>query len=48
MKFPLAATPARCTALALVASLAGCSSVEGLWSGDRVSYRKAAPKTGPL
>ncbi len=48
MKFPLAATPARCTALALVASLAGCSSVEGLLSGDKVDYRNAAAKTRPL
>lgn len=48
MKSPLAATPARCTALALATLLAGCSSVEGFLSGDRVDYRSQAVKTKPL
>ena len=45
---PLAATPARCTALALVVLLGGCSTVEGFLSGDRVDYRSQAVKTKPL
>lgn len=50
MKFLLAATPARCTALALAAALltAGCSSVDGFLSGDKVDYRNGASKTRPL
>jgi outer membrane protein assembly factor BamC len=46
--FPLAATPARCTALALIVTLSGCSSIEGVLSGDKVDYRNAAAKTRPL
>lgn len=48
VKSPLAATPARCAVLALAASLAGCSSVEGFLSGDRIDYRSQAVKTRPL
>jgi outer membrane protein assembly factor BamC len=48
VKSPLAATPARCAVLALVAALAGCSSVEGFLSGDRIDYRSQAVKTRPL
>lgn len=46
--FPLVATPARCAVLALVAGLAGCSSIDGILSGDKVDYRNAAAKTRPL
>jgi outer membrane protein assembly factor BamC len=42
------ATPARCAVLALVAGLAGCSSIDGFLSGDKVDYRNAAAKTKPL
>ena len=48
MKYPFPAVPARCVALALAVSLAACSSVEGVLSGDRVDYRNAAVKTRPL
>ena len=48
MKFPHVAIPARCTALALAVTLSGCSSVEGVLSGDKVDYRNAAAKTKPL
>ncbi|MFT3820957.1 MAG: outer membrane protein assembly factor BamC [Rubrivivax sp.] len=49
MKAPLAATPVRCCmALAIAACLAGCSSVDGFLSGDKVDYRAGATKTRPL
>lgn len=48
MKSTLAATPARCAVLALLALLAGCSTVEGLLSGDTVDYRSQAVKPKPL
>lgn len=46
-----AAAPARLSLLAAVtlsASLAGCSSIEGLLSGDKVDYRSGAVKAKPL
>ena len=48
MKLPFAATPAHCAVLAIVASLAGCSSIDGFLSGDKVDYRNSAAKTKPL
>ncbi len=48
MKFLPVATPARCAALALVAALSGCSSIDGFLSGDKVDYRNSAAKTKPL
>ena len=42
------ATPARCAALALLAGLAGCSSIDSFLSGDKVDYRNSAAKTRPL
>lgn len=48
MKFPPVATPARLTVLAALATLGGCSSLEGLLSGDKVDYRSTAVKTRPL
>ena len=42
------ATPVRCATLALLAALAGCSSIEGFLSGDKVDYRNSAAKTKPL
>jgi outer membrane protein assembly factor BamC len=42
------ATPVRCAVLALVAGLAGCSSIDGFLSGDKVDYRNSAAKTKPL
>lgn len=39
---------ARALALPLVLALAGCSSVEGFLSGDKVDYRTASAKTRPL
>jgi outer membrane protein assembly factor BamC len=43
-----AVTPTRLAVLALAAALAGCSSLEGLFSGDKVDYRNAAAKAKPL
>jgi outer membrane protein assembly factor BamC len=40
--------PVPAAALALALSLAGCSSVENLLSGDKIDYRSAAAKTAPL
>jgi outer membrane protein assembly factor BamC len=48
VKSPLVATPARCAVLTLVALLAGCSTVEGLFSSDSVDYRSPAVKPKPL
>ena len=42
MRFPLF------VAVPVLALLAGCSSVEGFLSGDKVDYRSAATKTSPL
>ena len=36
------------SALALALGLAGCSSVEGVLSGDKLDYRSQAAKTAPL
>ncbi|WP_395701459.1 outer membrane protein assembly factor BamC [Aquabacterium sp.] len=41
-------TPTRAAALALVALLAGCSSLENTISDDKVNYRSQAAKTEPL
>ena len=35
-------------ALAIAALLAGCSSIDGFLSGDKVDYRSSATKTRPL
>ena len=46
--FPLAVaalTPTRAAALLLALSLAGCSSMEGVMSGDKVDYRSTATST---
>ncbi|HNT37592.1 MAG TPA: outer membrane protein assembly factor BamC [Rubrivivax sp.] len=48
MKSPLAAPPARCAGLALVALLAGCSAIDGLLSSNTVDYRAQAVKPKPL
>lgn len=48
MNSPLVATPARVAVLALAASLAACSSVDGFLSGDKIDYRNSAAKTKPL
>ncbi|WP_236580637.1 outer membrane protein assembly factor BamC [Rubrivivax sp. A210] len=42
MNSHLAATPIRLSALALAATLVACSSVDSLFSGDKVDYRSAA------
>ena len=44
--FPI--TPARLAVLALALGLSACSSTEGLLSGDKIDYGKAARKTNPL
>ena len=36
------------SALVLALGLAGCSSVEGVLSGDKLDYRSQAAKTAPL
>lgn len=43
-----AVTPIRAAALGLALSLAGCSSVENLLSGDKLDYRSQSGKTAPL
>ncbi|OGB05629.1 MAG: hypothetical protein A3E25_09760 [Burkholderiales bacterium RIFCSPHIGHO2_12_FULL_69_20] len=43
-----AVTPLRAATLLLALSLAGCSSMEGLVSGDKVDYRGQAVKSQPL
>ena len=48
MKLPYAVTSTRLAVLALVAATAGCSSIEGLLSGDKVDYRSTAAKNQPL
>ena len=48
MKLLPVATPVRCAVLALVAGLAGCSSIDGFLSGDKVDYRNSAARTKPL
>jgi outer membrane protein assembly factor BamC len=48
VNLPVAATPSRLAVLALATALAGCSSIEGLFSGDKVDYRSGAAKTQPL
>jgi len=40
--------PVHLAVLALAASLAGCSTIEGFFSGDKVDYRSQANKTSPL
>lgn len=42
------ANPVRCATLLLLASLAGCSSIDGFLSGDKIDYRNNAVKTRPL
>ncbi len=42
------ATPTRIAALALLTSLAGCSSIENFLLGDKVDYRSQATKSKPL
>lgn len=41
-------SPARLAVLLLAGSLAGCSSIEGFLSGDKVDYRATAAKSRPL
>jgi len=41
-------TPLRGATLLLALSLAGCSSLDGVLSGDKVDYRSQAAKTQPL
>jgi outer membrane protein assembly factor BamC len=48
VNLPVAATPSRLAVLALATALAGCSSIEGLFSGDKVDYRSGAVKAKPL
>ncbi len=52
MNLLTAAPPARLAATlltaAIAATLAGCSSIEGLFSGDKVDYRTTAARTQPL
>ena len=48
MKLLPVATPVHCAVLALVAGLAGCSSIDGFLSGDKVDYRNSAARTKPL
>ena len=48
MKSPFAVTYTRWAALALCASLAGCSSMDGLFSSDKVDYRSVAAKPKSL
>lgn len=48
VRFPITATPARITLIALAASLAGCSAISNFMSGDKVDYRSGAVKTRPL
>jgi outer membrane protein assembly factor BamC len=43
-----AVTPTAAAALALAAVLAGCSSFETTFSGDKIDYRSQAVKTAPL
>lgn len=42
------ATPVRLACLMLATSLAGCSSIENMFSTDKVDYRSAAKQTGGL
>jgi uncharacterized protein YceK len=39
VNLPLAITPLRAATLMLALSLAGCSSIESMISGDKVDYR---------
>ncbi|WP_234413690.1 outer membrane protein assembly factor BamC [Ideonella sp. A 288] len=43
-----AVNPAHAAVLGLALSLAGCSSVENLLSGEKIDYRSQATKTAPL
>ena len=45
MKSLFATTPTRLAALALCTGLAGCSSLEGMFSGEKVDYRSGAVKS---
>jgi outer membrane protein assembly factor BamC len=44
----LAVTPTRLAALALCTGLAGCSTLDGLFSGEKVDYRSGTVKTKSL
>lgn len=48
VKFVPVATPVRYAILALLAGLAGCSSIDNFLSGDKIDYRNSAAKTRPL
>ena len=48
MKSIFATTPTRLAVLALATSLAGCSTVEGWFSGDKVDYRSTTNKPQAL
>ncbi|MET0517227.1 MAG: outer membrane protein assembly factor BamC [Burkholderiaceae bacterium] len=46
--FSSKATPVRLACLVLASSLAGCSMFDGMFSSDKVDYRKAAKQTAGL
>jgi outer membrane protein assembly factor BamC len=48
VKLPSAVASTRLAVLALVAAMAGCSSIEGLLSGEKADYRATASKNQPL
>lgn len=48
MKSLPAAWAVRCTCLAGIVALSGCSTVDGWFSGEKVDYRAGAAKTKPL
>lgn len=48
MKSLFAATPTRLATLALCTGLAACSSMDGMFSGEKVDYRSGAAKTKAL
>ena len=43
-----AALPARLSLMAVAVALAGCSTIDNFFSGDKVDYRSAAAKSKPL
>ena len=46
--FPAARSPLSCATFVLLASLSGCSSLDGLFSGDKVDYKSTSNKTAAL
>ena len=45
---PASRAPLVCTTLLLLASLGGCSSLDGLFSGDKVDYKSTSNKSAAL